>query len=63
MSKTVHTTSGGPVALLAGPGTGKTHSLALRVKWLVDEQNVPPEQITLITFTGEAARNRTIHMA
>ena len=30
----------GPVLLLAGPGTGKAHSLALRVKRLVEEQSI-----------------------
>ena len=47
----------GPVLLLAGPGTGKTHTLALRTKWLVEQQHVSPDEITIITFTGEAARN------
>jgi superfamily I DNA/RNA helicase len=47
----------GPILLLAGPGTGKTHTLARRVKWLVDDQSVPPDSITLITFADEAARN------
>jgi len=57
MSDEVHTRFPGPVLLLAGPGTGKTHSLALRVKWLVETKGVSPDDITLITFTGEAARN------
>jgi len=47
----------GPILLLAGPGTGKTHQLALRIKFLVEEKYVNPELITVITFTGEAARN------
>jgi len=47
----------GPVLLLAGPGTGKTTQLARRVKWLVQEQFVPPDRIAVITFTDEAARN------
>jgi DNA helicase-2/ATP-dependent DNA helicase PcrA len=53
----VHQISPGPALLLAGPGTGKTHSLALRVKWLVEECKVNPDEITVITFTGEAALN------
>ncbi len=53
----LHTIYPGPVLILAGPGTGKTHSLALRIKWLVEEQNVPPDEITVITFTAEAALN------
>jgi len=47
----------GPVLLLAGPGTGKTHQLALRIKFLVEENNVDPGQITVITFTAAAAAN------
>lgn len=49
----------GPVLLLAGPGTGKTHQLARRIKYLIEEKEkkVSPENITVITFTGEAARN------
>ena len=43
--------------LLAGPGTGKTHQLTLRIKYLVIDRAVPPDQITVITFTKEAAKN------
>ena len=44
----------GPILLLAGPGTGKTYQLAKRMQFLVDEQGVSPEAITVITFTKEA---------
>lgn len=48
----------GPILLLAGPGTGKTFSLAKRIKYLVEKSmKVNPEIITAITFTGEAAAN------
>lgn len=47
----------GPVALVAGPGSGKTTRLALRIKHLVEERGTDPEEITVITFTREAARN------
>lgn len=47
----------GPSLLLAGPGTGKTHQLALRIKDLVENRDVSPESITVITFTVEAAGN------
>jgi DNA helicase-2/ATP-dependent DNA helicase PcrA len=47
----------GPVLLLAGPGTGKTHQLALRVKFLLEERDADPSEIAVITFTNEAARN------
>jgi DNA helicase II / ATP-dependent DNA helicase PcrA len=48
---------GGPILLLAGPGTGKTHQLALRIKDLVENKAVSPQRITVITFTKEAAEN------
>jgi len=47
----------GPILLLAGPGTGKTYRLAKRIKYLVEEENISPEKITVITFTASAARN------
>jgi len=50
-------THDGPVLLLAGPGTGKTHQLALRVKFLVEEKKADPDNITVITFTAAAAAN------
>jgi DNA helicase-2/ATP-dependent DNA helicase PcrA len=47
----------GPILLLAGPGTGKTHQLAMRSKYLVEELGAKPSEIAIITFTTEAARN------
>jgi len=42
------------VAVTAGPGTGKTHTLATRIGRLL-AQNVPASSITAITFTNKAA--------
>ena len=47
---------GGPLLLLAGPGTGKTWQLAQRIKFLINEKGVSPDDITVITFTIEAAK-------
>ena len=49
----------GPVLLLAGPGTGKTYQLAKRIKFLVEHEQMGahPNEIAVITFTKEAARN------
>jgi superfamily I DNA/RNA helicase len=47
----------GPILLLAGPGTGKTHQLAFRIKDLVENKTVSPQAITVIAFTWEAAEN------
>lgn len=46
----------GPALVLAPPGTGKTYQLARRVKWLVEEKDVPPDTIMVITFTSNAAQ-------
>lgn len=42
--------------VLAGPGTGKTHTLAYRAMHLI-EQGVEPHKICLITFTRKAANS------
>lgn len=46
---------GGPLRVLAGPGTGKTTTLTHRVAHLV-AGGVPAERILLLTFTRRAAR-------
>ncbi len=43
------------VAVIAGPGTGKTKTLVSRIAWLVEEQGVSPTAITAVTFTNLAA--------
>lgn len=45
---------GGPLIVLAGPGTGKTRVIAHRVRWLV-EQHDAPESIVAVTYTVKAA--------
>jgi len=47
----------GSILLLAGPGTGKTYQLARRVKFLIEDMSADPDEIAVITFTNEAARN------
>src|SRR3954469_6973597 len=44
----------GPLVVVAGAGTGKTHTLVRRFAWLVDE-GVPPEAIPALTFSPPAA--------
>jgi superfamily I DNA/RNA helicase len=46
--------TGGPFVLEAGPGTGKTQTLASRVRVLV-ERNVDPRHILILTFSNKAA--------
>ena len=43
------------VAVIAGPGTGKTGALVERVVRLVEKEGVSPSLITAITFTRQAA--------
>lgn len=53
----------GPILLLAGPGTGKTWQLAKRVKYLVEERGAAPNEIAIVTFTNEEARNMRERLA
>ncbi len=42
------------VLVTGGPGTGKTFSLISRAVWLLEQKNVPPNQLFLSTFTTKA---------
>jgi DNA helicase-2/ATP-dependent DNA helicase PcrA len=45
---------GGPLLVVGGAGTGKTHSLARRFLWLV-EQGTSPDAVLALTFSTAAA--------
>ena len=47
----------GPGSTTRCPGTGKTYILGLRLKYLIEDQEEDPDDITGITFTSEAAKN------
>ena len=52
----VVTADDGPVLVIAAAGTGKTRALTYRVAWLIEERQVAPHRILLLTFTNKAAR-------
>lgn len=45
----------GDVAVIAGPGTGKTKTLVSRIVYLLRNRKVKPSEITAVTFTNLAA--------
>ncbi|MCP4689688.1 MAG: UvrD-helicase domain-containing protein, partial [Desulfobacterales bacterium] len=47
---------GGPLIIVAGPGTGKTRTLTCRVALLIKERGASPDNILAVTFTNKAAR-------
>jgi superfamily I DNA/RNA helicase len=55
MQRVAASAPGGPLMIVAGPGTGKTRVLTTRIGYLITELGVPPEQCLAITFTRRAA--------
>ena len=49
------TAKSGTVAVVAGPGAGKTKTLVSRIAYLIQELGVKPSEITAVTFTNQAA--------
>ena len=46
---------GGPLMVLAGPGSGKTLVITERVRFLVSEAHIDPSKILVVTFSRAAA--------
>ncbi len=46
----------GPVMVIAGPGTGKTQILTLRIANILKKTDIGPENILALTFTESGAR-------
>lgn len=44
------------VAVIAGPGTGKTKTLVSRILYMLENRKIKPAEITAVTFTNKAAR-------
>lgn len=47
----------GPALVVAGPGSGKTTVIVNRVIYLIQQCQIPPEQILVLTFTKAAAQS------
>src|SRR5690606_29438820 len=48
----------GPVMVIAGPGTGKTEVLSMRIaNLLASEAQVQPQEILCLTYTDEATNS------
>jgi len=47
----------GPLLLIAGPGTGKTQVLSLRIANILRQTDAKPDTILALTFTEAAAKN------
>jgi len=46
---------GGPLLVLAGPGSGKTSVIIGRVRFLIEEKKISPGRILVVTFSRAAA--------
>ena len=54
---------GGPLLVLAGPGTGKTTTLVECVVDRIEHRGVPPDSILVLTFSRKAAADLRARIA
>lgn len=55
--------TGRAVAVIAGPGAGKTKTLIARLCYLIEKRGIDPKEITAVTFTNKAAEEMRTRMA
>jgi uncharacterized protein (TIGR00375 family) len=48
--------------IVAGPGTGKTHSLSCRIAHMITKRKVEPRTILAVTFTNKAAEEMRLRL-
>ncbi|HSX47414.1 MAG TPA: ATP-dependent DNA helicase [Patescibacteria group bacterium] len=53
----------GPLLVIAGPGTGKTEILSLRVANILVKTDINPENVVCLTFTNKATNNMRERLA
>lgn len=53
----------GPVMVIAGPGTGKTQVLTMRIANIINKTDTPPEAILALTFTESAVASMRKRLA
>jgi DNA helicase-2/ATP-dependent DNA helicase PcrA len=57
------TTSTGPLAIIAGAGSGKTRVISRRAAYAIETGVVAPDKVLLVTFTDKAATEMVERMA
>jgi DNA helicase-2/ATP-dependent DNA helicase PcrA len=57
------TATGGPLAIVAGAGSGKTRVISRRAAYAIETGAIPADQILLVTFTDKAAGEMVARMA